>query len=185
MEQTKGEFRDRIYSPAVTLGRVLVSTFLDPRQTSREELGELYKMRWSVEINLKFIKKIMKMDILRGHSPEMIRKEIGVHLLAYNLIRATMAQAAGRAGIAPNAISFKGALQLLRVFGEKLVQVSGEVKRRLTDGLLRDIAYHRIGHRPGRVEPRAVKRRPKPYPRLTKPRNEARSILKSQCFSTI
>ncbi|MBF0177396.1 MAG: IS4 family transposase, partial [Magnetococcales bacterium] len=159
-------------------GRVLVSTFLDPHQVTRKELAELYKARWSVEIDLKFIKQIMKMDILRGKSPDMVRKEIGVHILAYNLIRTTMAQAADRCGITPNAISFKGAIQLLNAFGEKIVRALRDMKSRLVDELLQAIAYHRIGHRPGRMEPREVKRRPKLYPPLTIPRSEARLALK-------
>ncbi|MBF0110465.1 MAG: IS4 family transposase, partial [Magnetococcales bacterium] len=71
-------------------GRVLVSTFLDSKTVSREELSSLYKLRWSVEVSLMFIKEIMKMNILRGRTPEMVRKEIGVHLLTYNLIRTVM-----------------------------------------------------------------------------------------------
>lgn len=166
-------------------GRVLVSTLLDPAQATKEELGDLYKRRWAVEVDLKFIKQIMKMDILRGRSPEMVKKEIGVHLLAYNLIRTVMAQAADWGQIAPNMISFKGTIQLLEAFAERIALAAEEERWRLVDELLRAIAYHRIGQRPGRVEPRAVKRRPKPFPRLTKPRDEARSALKLHCFSAI
>ncbi len=158
-------------------GKVLVSTFLDPKETPRKELGDLYKLRWTVEINLKFIKEITGMDVLRCCSPEMVRKEIGVHLLAYNLIRTVMAQAADRQEIIPNAISFKGTLQQLDSFADKIAHATGTIQTRLLDELLWAIAYHRIGNRPGRVEPRAVKRRPKPYPRLSKPRSEARASL--------
>ena len=158
-------------------GKVLVSTFLDPKETSRKELGDLYKLRWTVEINLKFIKEIMGMDILRCRSPEMVRKEIGVHLLTYNLIRTVMAQAADQKGIIPNTISFKGALQQLDSFVDKIAHASGIIRIRLLDELLRAIAYHRIGNRPGRSEPRARKRRSKAYPLLTVPRSEARSSL--------
>lgn len=158
-------------------GLVLVSTFLDPKQVHREELSDLYRRRWEVEIDLKFIKQVLHMDILRGRTPEMVRKEIGVHLLGYNLIRTVMAQAANRHGIAPHTISFKGAVQLLNSFREKIDHASGKKRLRLLDELLRAIAYHRIGNRPGRAEPRAVKRRPKPFPLLTVPRVEARSLL--------
>lgn len=159
-------------------GLVLVSTFLDPKEVTREDLGDLYKLRWTVEVDLKFIKEIMKMDILRGHSPEMVQKEIGVHLLTYNLIRTVMAQAAERAGIVPNTISFKGTLQQMDAFTDKIVRATGDGRTRLLDEMLRAIAYHRIGNRPGRSEPRVVKRRPKPYPRLNEPRAVARLSLK-------
>jgi hypothetical protein len=151
-------------------GKVLVSTFLDPKETSRKELGGLYRLRWTVEIDLKFIKEIMKMDVLRCRTPEMVKKEVGVHLLAYNLIRTVMAQAADRAGIIPNSISFKGAMQQLDCFADKIAHATGIIRTRLLEELLRAIAYHRIGNRPGRVEPRVVKRRPKAFPRMTVPR---------------
>lgn len=151
-------------------GRVLTSTFLDPEKTHRKEIGTLYQMRWSIEIDLKFIKEIMHMDILRCRTPEMVRKEVGIHLLAYNLMRTVMAQAADRMGIIPNSISFKGAMQLLESFSDKIVHATGAVRTRLLDELLRAIAYHRIGNRPGRMEPRVVKRRPKAFPRMAVPR---------------
>lgn len=166
-------------------GRVLVSTFLDPKEVHREELGDLYRRRWEVEIDLKFIKQVLHMDILRGRTPEMVRKEIGVHLLGYNLIRTVMAQAANRHGLAPHTISFKGAVQLLNSFREKIDHASGKKLIRILAALLRAIAYHRIGDRPGRVEPRAVKRRPKPFPLLTVPRAESRSLLSSGGFEAI
>ena len=157
---------------------VLVSTFLDQKEVTRKDLGDLYKLRWTVEIDLKFIKEIMKMDILRGRSPEMVQKEIGVHLLTYNLIRTVMAQAADRAGIMPNTISFKGTLQQIDAFSDRIICASGVQRDRLIDELLRAIVYHRIGNRPGRAEPRAVKRRPKGYRRLSQPRDAARKPLK-------
>lgn len=158
-------------------GLVLVSTFLDPKEVHREELGDLYRRRWLVEIDLKFIKQVLQMDILRGLTSEMVKKEIGVHLLGCNLMRTVMAQAANRHGIAPCMISFKGAVQLLNAFREKIGHASGTKRTRILDALLRAIAFHRIGNRPGRAEPRAVKRRPKSFPRLAVPRAEARALL--------
>ncbi|MBF0140906.1 MAG: transposase [Magnetococcales bacterium] len=146
-----------------TSGKVLVSTFLDPKETSRKDLGDLYRLRWTVEINLKFIKEIMKMGNLRCCTPEMVQKEIGIHLLAYNLIRTVIAQATDRVGTIPNSISFKGAVQQLDSFADKIAHASGITRVRLLDEMLRAIAYHRIGNRPGRVEPRVVKRRQKPF----------------------
>ena len=158
-------------------GRILIATFLNPKAVTRKELGELYKMRWIVEIDLKFIKQVLQMDILRCKKPEMVRKEIGVHLLAYNLIRTVMAQAASIYSIMPNTISFKGAVQALNGFRDKILFGAEERLSRLFDELLHTIAYHRMGNRPGRVEPREVKRRPKPYPRMTQPRAQARLSL--------
>jgi hypothetical protein len=155
-------------------GRILVSNFLDTGMVTRLDLAELYRMRWTIEIDLKFIKQILKMDVLRGKSPEMVRKEVGVHLLAYNLIRTVMAQAATIHGIAPNTISFKGTVQAMNAFQDKFLYGAEEILATLFDELMCSIVYHRIGDRPGRKEPRAVKRRPKPYPRLTLPRAQAR-----------
>lgn len=159
-------------------GLVLVSTLRDAKAVPKAELGDLYKLRWSVEVNLLFIKEIMQMDILRGQTPEMVRKEIGVHMLAYNLIRTVMAQAADRVGIMPSTISFKGTLQQMNAFSDRIACASGVQRNRLTDELLRAITYYRIGNRPGRAEPRAVKRRSKAYRWLSKPREEARLSLK-------
>ena len=154
-------------------GKILVSTFLAPKIVERWDFAEHYRMPWIVEIDLKFIKQIFKMDVLRGKSPEMVRKEVSVHLLAYNLIRTVMAQAATIHGIAPNMISFKGTVQALNAFRDKFLYGAKELLTILFDELMCSIAYHRIGDRPGRKEPRAVKRRPKPYPRLTMPRAQA------------
>ncbi len=88
-----------------------------------------------------------------------------------------MAQAAVQHGVNPDKLSFKGTIQLLSAFTEKIAHAVGSKRSSLLEVMLRSIAYHRIGNRPGRSEPRAVKRRPKAYPRLTAPRNEARLAL--------
>ena len=122
------------------------------------------------------------MDILRCKTPELVRKEIWTHLLAYNLIRTIMAQAATRHDIDPRSISFKGAIQTLEAF-QPLIAIQGQhdsaIRMRLYEQLLDAIAIHRVADRPDRFEPRRVKRRPKPYDRLMKPRHKAkRDILK-------
>jgi hypothetical protein len=164
-------------------GKVLVTTLLDPKQATRQELGELYTRRWAVEVDLRFIKSVLQMDVLRCQSPEMVRKELGVHLLAYNLIRTVMAQAAQRAGVAPRTLSFKATLQLLEKFQGQFILAKEARLLKLHEDLLAAIARHRVGNRPGRCEPRAIKRRPKSYPRLTEPRHRARKRLsvKKQC----
>ena len=134
-------------------------------------------MRWQVEVDFLFIKEVMQMGVLRGKTPTMVRKEIAVHLLAYHLIRTVIAQAASRDAIAPHTISFKAALQLLTAFQDKGLLDTPARCRACYEPLLRGIIGHRIGNRPGRTEPRAVKRRPKKHPLLTKPRQQARAEL--------
>ena len=122
------------------------------------------------------------MDVLRCKTPELVRKELWTHILAYNLIRTVMAQAATRHGIEPRSISFKGAVQTLEAF-QPVIALRGErdaaFRRDLYERLLDAVASHRVGDRPDRYEPRRRKRRPKPYDRLMKPRHEAkRAMLK-------
>jgi hypothetical protein len=112
----------------------------------------------------------MKMDVLRCKTPEMVEKEIWAHLLAYNLLRTVMAVAANENGIEPRQVSFKGAKQVLTAFAPKIEAARPEDRAALIDAMLTAVAYHRVGNRPGRWEPRARKRRPKPGARLTQPR---------------
>ena len=117
------------------------------------------------------------MDVLRGRSPEMVEKEIWMHLLAYNLIRGVIAQAAKEHGKRPRQVSFKGALQTMAAFHESLRTASPGERDRLMAVMLKAIAGHRVGDRPGRAEPRANKRRPKPQRYLNEPRRVARKRL--------
>jgi hypothetical protein len=116
----------------------------------------------------------MQMDVLRCETPEMVRKEIWAHLLAYNLLRTAMAVAAAENGLEPRQVSFKGAKQAVTAFAPKLEAAQPKDRPALIDAMLAVIAYHRVGDRPGRWEPRARKRRPKPGPRLGQPRAEAK-----------
>lgn len=161
-------------------GWTLVSTLLDARQVSKQELCDLYCRRWQVELDLRAIKMVMQMDVLRCKSPQMVKKEIAVHLLAYNLVRAVMAQAAHLGRLLPRQLSFKAALQLLRAFEENLRHCPRGRWASRHACLLAGIAQLKLPHRPGRVEPRAVKRRPKPRQLLTKPRNIVRAKLIKQ-----
>jgi hypothetical protein len=144
--------------------RVIVTTFLNSNEVTKQDLGELYNQRWMVEINLRSIKETMHMDIMRGKTPEIVRKEIWMHLLAYNLVRKIMAQAAHRYKKRPQELSFKLALQMMFAFRQ--LQIFSDKDEKLYGELLRAIVYKRVGNRPGRMEPRAVKRRPKPFPKL-------------------
>jgi Transposase DDE domain len=134
------------------------------------QIGSLYERRWEGEVDIRSIKSTMKMDILRCKTPEMVQKEIWVYLLAYNLLRTVMAVAANANAVEPRAISFKGAKQALTAFAPKLEAASSEQRAVLVEAMLKAVAYHRVGQRPGRWEPRARKRRPKPSKRLNQPR---------------
>jgi hypothetical protein len=128
-----------------------------------------------VEIDRRSIKTQMKMEILRCQTPALVRKEIWAHLLASNLVRTVMAQAALEPGLTPRQVSFAGTLQTLNEFRTLLLTATDADVLALGRVLLQAIASHRVGQRPNRWEPRKVKRRPKGYSRLTKPRAEERA----------
>ncbi len=161
-------------------GWTLVSTLLDANEVSKQELLTLYHWRWQLELNLRSIKTVMQMDILRCQSPVMVMKEIAVHLLAYNLVRAVMAQAAYVAHVLPRQLSFKGTLQVLNAFGPHLRDASRRHIRVCHNQMLTIIAQLKLPDRPGRIEPRVVKRRPKQYKHLRQPR----SILKNRLLES-
>ena len=116
----------------------------------------------------------MQMDILRCKTPEMVHKEIWAHLLAYNFLRTVMAVAANENCIEPCQVSFKGAKQVLTAFAPKIEAARPEGRAALIDAMLKVMAYHRVGDRPGRWEPRARKRRPERAARLMQPRAVAK-----------
>ena len=158
----------------------LVTTLLDVKEVAKAELVDLYGKRWQIELDFRAIKTVMQMDVLRCKSPQMVRKEIAVHLLAYNLVRAVMAQAACLAHLLPRQLSFKATLQVLNAFEENLRHAP---RARLSSRhalVLGSIAQLVLPVRPHRVEPRAVKRRPKPHPLLTKPRRLWQQRLRRQ-----
>jgi hypothetical protein len=161
---------------------VLVTTLLDPIAYSKPEVADLYLCRWHVELDLRSIKVVLQMDVLRCQTPEMVRKEIWAHLLAYNLIRTLMAAAAQRYDVPPRELSFKGTLQTLTAFRDHVSSARPADRSCWIGELLRAIASHRVGDRPGRVEPRAIKRRPKPHDILTVPRAEARKALLQHAY---
>ena len=152
-------------------GSVLVTTLTCPNTTPKTALKELYQRRWQVELDLRNIKTTLGMTTLSCKTPEMGEKEMWVYLLAYNLIRLIMAQSALMADVLPRALSFKHTLQLWLAWDG--TSKSADDRDNMTK-LLALVAEQSIGNRPGRIEPRAVKRRPKPYPLLTKARRLAR-----------
>jgi DDE family transposase len=172
------EVRTRLTTPGCRVKElVVVTTLRDHKTYSKEEILDLYHERWHAEIDLRSIKTQMKMEILRCKTPEMVRKEIWAHLLAYNLVRKVMAQAALAYQLTPRQISFAGAMQTLSEFRTLLLHASAAKLSQLTQRVLAAIARHRVGNRPGRCEPRKLKRRPKGYSRLLVPRAEERAKL--------
>ena len=156
---------------------VVVTTLLDHEKYSAADLAKLYRARWQAELDLRSLKITLGMDVLRCKTPAMVRKEIWAHLLAYNLIRTVMAQAAVTQETPMRAISFKGTLQTMHAFAGYLMIATGESAEELHERLLHSIAEHVVGDRPNRIEPRSRKRRPKSYPFLSKPRNVAQRLL--------
>ncbi len=155
-------------------GKTLVTTLLCAKQAPKNELKLLYRRRWQVELDFRHLKTTMGMDVLSSKSPAMAVKEIWVHLLAYNLIRRMMLQAARIEGVQPHLLSFKHALQLCIAWRHAVTHLDSNA----ANLLLCLIARRRVGKRPGRIEPRAIKRRPKPFPLLTKPRHLAREQVR-------
>jgi hypothetical protein len=151
----------------------VITTILDA-SVDGGQIGGLYERRWDGEVDIRSIKSTMRMDVLRCKTPEMVHKEIWAHVLAYNLLRTVMAVAAAGAGIDPREVSFKGAKQAVAAFAPKIEAARPEGRARLIDAMLAVVACHRVGGRPGRWEPRARKRRPKPGMRLMQPRATAR-----------
>jgi putative transposase len=154
---------------------VVVTTLLDADEYTKEEVAELYHRRWLVELDIRDIKISLGMDILRCKSPEMARREMWACLLAYNLIRQTMLEAALLTKRSPRELSFTAALQKTAANWAVLAFAEQNLCVSLIDTMLADLKTHRVGHRPNRVEPRAVKRRPKPHALLTEPRDQARA----------
>ena len=155
-------------------GKIMVTTMTNPKTERKEDLKTLYKQRWNVELDIRNIKTSMGMDVLSCKTPEMVIKEIWVYLLAYNLIRLLMVQAACMADILPREISFKHSLQLWILWSQQAETSDDEILLAVCELM----AQQRVGQRPGRIEPRAMKRRPKPYPLLTNPRSKAREIVR-------
>ena len=156
-------------------GKTLVTTLLCPKQTPKAALAELYKSRWQVELDLRAIKTTLGMETLSCKTPEMAQKEIWVYLLAYNFIRLMMAQAALLDDCLPRQLSFKHTVQIWLAWGH--CQNSGTDAVRI-DGLFILIAQQKVGNRPGRIEPRAIKRRPKQFPMLAQSRDLARAQVR-------
>ena len=154
----------------------VVTTLLDPERFPAEAFADLYRRRWMAELYLRDIKTTLGMDILRCKTPAMVHKELTMHLLAYNLIRLTMLEAAGRHDVPFERLSFKGTLSTLRQWAPLLAATPPRTRRALWDSLLGCLVRDPLPHRPNRVEPRARKRRPKNYQLLNRPRTLFKEI---------
>ena len=159
-------FRDQV---------IMVATTLMKEPT--DEILLAYVRRWEIELTFDDIKTSMGMDFIRAKSPEMALKMIRVHLIAYNLVRLQMFRAAMIYGGSPRRLSFKGALDAIRAFAAEMHRCSKKMLRRLGDKLLEVIGNDRLPDRPFRVEPRVRKRRPKPFPLMTRPRDTLRAEI--------
>ena len=156
---------------------ILVTTLVDPKRYPKAKLAELYQLRWqATEVNLKHLKTTLKMEMIVAKTPEMVQKEIWMHLLAYNLLRTLMWQSAQHSHVSPLRLSLQGTRQQFNQFRPHFAQATDKNRRPLYTTLLKVISDLLVPLRPNRVEPRVVKRRPKPFPRMQQPR----SVLKAK-----
>jgi hypothetical protein len=158
---------------------MVVTTLTDTKKYTRDDIAELYHKRWLVELDIRAIKCTLGMDVLRCKSPEMVRKEIWSCLLAYNSIRKTMLQAAKRHKLSPRQLSFSTAMQTLAASWEILPTQDQTMQLSLIEAQIDSLASQIVAKpdRANRVEPRAVKRRPKPHRLLNMAREEARQQI--------
>jgi hypothetical protein len=172
------EVRFHIKQPGFRTQTVIViTTLLDAKASPKTKLAELYRLRWSVEVNLNHVKTTLKMEVLSGKTPEMVRKEIYVHLMAYNLLRSLLQQAAQTQAVSALRLSLQGARQPLRNFIPPLAQAHPKQGRSLYQILLQVVGQLLVPQRPNRYEPRVRKRRPKAFPLMKQPRSTLKAKL--------
>jgi hypothetical protein len=177
-ELTVRVIRFKLCSPGYRPESVtLVTTLLDPQKYSARDLAQLYARRWKIELWFRDIKTSMGMEVLRCKSPQMLHKELEMFFIAYNLIRCLMVQAGAINDVELDRLSFKGTVDSVRQFSLAISQARSKRKQnQLIIELLEVIARDEVPDRPGRIEPRAVKRRPKAYQLLNRPRKEMKEI---------
>jgi hypothetical protein len=175
------ECRVRIEQAGFRVHNLLIATtLLDAEEYTKDDLAQLYRARWNAELDLRSLKQTLQMDILRCKTPELVRKEIWTHILAYNLIRTIMAQAATKQSVEPRTISFKGAIQTLQAF-QPVIAIQGQrdaaLRQRLYEQLLDAVAVHRVADRPDRFEPRRRKQPHRKHEYLNVPRHELKRLM--------
>jgi hypothetical protein len=157
---------------------MLVTTLLDPQKYPAREIAQLYIRRWKIELWFRDIKTSMGMEVLRCKTPQMVHKELEMFFIAYNLIRCLIVQAGTINDVALDRMSFKGTVDSLRQFSLAIAQARSKKKQKqLMVELLEVIARDQVPDRPRRREPRAVKRRPKAFPLLNKPRHKFKEVF--------
>ncbi len=159
---------------------IVVSTITDPT-VPQKELSDLYWRRWNCELDIRSIKHSLQMDVLRCKTPEMVRKEIWCHILAWNLLRGVMVESAKRNDVQPRQLSVKGTMQAVESFTPAMMAIDGSDT--LYNAMLTTVSAHRVANRPGRQEPRFKKRRPAWDSYMKHPRNEYRRRLTSEAVS--
>ncbi len=153
---------------------IVATTLLDHEEYSQSDIADLYHQRWHAELDIRSIKTTLGMEMIHCKTPAMSRKAIWAHLLGYNLVRKIAAQAAVNKGLEPRQISFAGVLQTLEAFRDLLIAGADEQMSFVYQVLFNSIAAHTVGNRPGRIEPRRIKRRRDRYKHMGKPRAQAR-----------
>lgn len=154
-----------------------MTTLLDPKRYPKAKLAQLYHLRWqATEVNFKHLKTTLNMEMILAKSPQMVQKEIWMHLLAYNLLLTLMWTSADLAQVPPMRISLQGTRQLLNQFIPILAAATTTERLRLYRILLNVLCHKLVPLRPFRAEPRVIKRRPKSFPRM----QQARPILKAK-----
>lgn len=155
----------------------VVTTLLDTKIDSSPSLAELYRRRWNIELDLNAIKTMMGLDVLRGKTPHMMRLELFVGLLAYNLVRLLMMNSAGMTDGVPRGLGFTAALGVVASSWMSVFGMNEAMNGEHVMDNMRELVKHRAGHRAGRVEPRVLKRRLKAYPKMQEPRATLREKL--------
>lgn len=174
------EIRYQLVEPGYRTRKLtIITTLTDADAYTAEDIAELYGYRWHAELDIREIKQWLHLDHLRCKSPRMVRRELWTTLLAYNLVRTTAASAALLHGVEPRQISFTATCQ--HVLSSWMIFATGTTPRdtllQLCRALLKRISQVKVGNRPGRIEPRVLKRRRHRYPLMTKPRDELRKEL--------
>src|SRR5260370_3669980 len=172
------EVHVQVHQPGFRLeSLIVVTTLTDVEGCTKDDVAELYHQRWLAELDIRAIKISLGMDVLRCQTPEMVRKEIWTCLLAYNLIRQSMLEAALAAQRSPRQLSFTAALQKIAASWAILAVGEAAPLVPVIAGALRHLAAHCLGHRPDRIQPRDRQRPPQSQQLLTKPRALARALL--------
>jgi hypothetical protein len=163
---------------------VIATTLLDAAEYPADAIADLYFKRWMIELAIRASKTTLRMDVLACKTPFVVEREIWAHILAYNLVRKVGAQVAALLDEHPRSISFKATKQAILAGWQQATRLQGADYLRVKQAMLKLLRKQRVGNRPGRCEPRAVKRRPKPHKLLTEPRGQARAKLLRARVST-